>query len=280
MSPTAFGEKIKGVAVFLSGKYPQTDINNGRVTKDMLVMAASQEYDIDEDKATEVVNTLVDVGIVELTDDRVKTLLGVEVGFSDYMEPSRKGPVYGIPRLDGSIRHVDGYGNPIQKENKMKITKEQLKKIIKEELEESNLFQNIRAKRARGETPAKKGDKGYPDEKSWKKATMDEGEYYVDALDENEEYCPDCAEMEEAKKKKACKPSKGKRFAKRVDGKCRSYGQAGQAKGGGDRIRPGTKKGDAYCARSAGIKKCKNPPCANTLSRKKWKCRGKKSMKS
>tara|TARA_R110001583_G_scaffold84173_1_gene221575 strand:+ start:13 stop:675 length:663 start_codon:yes stop_codon:yes gene_type:complete len=101
-----------------------------------------------------------------------------------------------------------------------------------------------------------------------------------DALDENEEYCPACVETMDEAKKKACKPSKGKRFAKRVDGKCRSYGQAGQAKGGGDRIRPGTKKGDAYCARSAGIKKCKNPPCANTLSRKKWKCRGKKSMKS
>jgi hypothetical protein len=85
-------------------------------------------------------------------------------------------------------------------------------------------------------------------------------------------------EMEEAKKK-PCKPSKGKRFAKRVDGKCRSFGQKGQAKGGGDRIRPGTKKGDAYCARSAKIKKCKNPPCANALSRKKWKCRGSKSMK-
>ena len=81
------------------------------------------------------------------------------------------------------------------------------------------------------------------------------------------------------KKKKPCKPSKGKRFAKRVNGKCRSFGQAGQAKGGGDRIRPGTKKGDAYCARSAKIKKCKNPPCANDLSRKKWKCRGSKSMK-
>ena len=81
------------------------------------------------------------------------------------------------------------------------------------------------------------------------------------------------------KKKKACKPAKGKRFAKRVNGKCRSFGQAGQAKGGGDRIRPGTKKGDAYCARSAKIKKCKNPPCANDLSRKKWKCRGSKSMK-
>ena len=86
-------------------------------------------------------------------------------------------------------------------------------------------------------------------------------------------------ELEEKKAKKPCKPSKGKRFAKRVDGKCRSYGQSGQAKGGGDRIRPGTAKGDAYCARSAGIKKCKNPPCANDLSRKKWKCRGKKSMK-
>ena len=81
------------------------------------------------------------------------------------------------------------------------------------------------------------------------------------------------------KKKKPCKPSKGKRFAKRVNGKCRSFGQSGQAKGGGDRIRPGTKKGDAYCARSAKIKKCKNPPCANDLSRKKWKCRGSKSMK-
>ena len=85
--------------------------------------------------------------------------------------------------------------------------------------------------------------------------------------------------LEEKKKKKACKPSKGKRFAKRVNGKCRSFGQKGQAKGGGDRIRPGTKKGDAYCARSAKIKKCKNPPCANDLSRKKWKCRGSKSMR-
>ena len=60
----------------------------------------------------------------------------------------------------------------------MKITKTQLKQIIKEELagvlEGDNLFQNIRAKRARGEAPAKKGDKDYPDEKSWKKATKTE----------------------------------------------------------------------------------------------------------
>jgi len=79
-------------------------------------------------------------------------------------------------------------------------------------------------------------------------------------------------------KKGKCKPSKGKRFAKRVNGKCRSFGQKGKAKKGGDRIRPGTAKGHAYCARSAKIKKCKNPPCANALSRKKWKCQGSRSV--
>jgi len=101
---------------------------------------------------------------------------------------------------------------------------------------------------------------------------------YVDSEDMYQDLGRRWDKLDE-KKKKPCKPSKGKRFAKRVDGKCRSFGQSGQAKGGGDRIRPGTKKGDAYCARSAKIKKCKNPPCANDLSRKKWKCRGSKSMK-
>ena len=88
-----------------------------------------------------------------------------------------------------------------------------------------------------------------------------------------------------AKKIRIKKPSKGKRFVKVVKDPSTgrttkvSYGQSGSAKSGGDRIRPGTKKGDAYCARSAKIKKCKNPPCANDLSRKKWKCNGSKSMK-
>jgi len=110
---------------------------------------------------------------------------------------------------------------------------------------------------------------------NWREYLNEDEFYEVDASDENEEYCPACVEEE---KQKACKPTKGKRFAKRVDGKCRSYGQSGKAKDGGDRIRPGTAKADAYCARSAGIKKCKNPPCANTLSRKKWKCQGKRSV--
>ena len=86
-------------------------------------------------------------------------------------------------------------------------------------------------------------------------------------------------------------PSKGKRFVKVVTNpktgrkKKVSYGQAGKAKDGGDRIRPGTKKGDSYCARSLGIKyrqskkKQNDPNTPNNLSRKKWKCRGAKSMK-
>jgi len=116
----------------------------------------------------------------------------------------------------------------------------------------------------------------------------------IDALHENEAYCPKCAvkikeaiknEIKKVAKEAKTKPAKGKRFAKKVKnpktGRTRtiSYGQAGKAKKGGDRIRPGTAKGNAYCARSAKIKKCKNPPCANTLSRKKWKCQGSRSVK-
>ena len=64
-----------------------------------------------------------------------------------------------------------------------------------------------------------------------------------------------------------------------------SYGQAGKAKGGGPRVKPGTSKGDAYCARSAGQMKknpkaAKNPNSPLRLSRKRWKCSGTKSRKS
>jgi hypothetical protein len=92
--------------------------------------------------------------------------------------------------------------------------------------------------------------------------------------------------LEKKKKKKACKPSKGKKFARRVKGKCVSYGQAGKAKGGGARIKPGTGKGNAYCARSYGDMKSHGKDCSGKdrgtplcLSRQKWKCSGKYSRK-
>jgi hypothetical protein len=87
------------------------------------------------------------------------------------------------------------------------------------------------------------------------------------------------------------KPRKGKAKVKVVKNpktgrtKKVSYGQAGKAKGGGPRVKPGTKKGDSYCARSYGIKKRlskkkqNDPNTPNNLSRKRWKCKGKKSMK-
>ena len=82
-----------------------------------------------------------------------------------------------------------------------------------------------------------------------------------------------------------------KRFTKVVKnpktGRTRTikFGQAGPAKDGGDRIRPGTAKGSSYCARSYGIKKRlpeaqqNDPNTPNNLSRKKWKCVGKASRK-
>jgi hypothetical protein len=59
------------------------------------------------------------------------------------------------------------------------------------------------------------------------------------------------------------KPAKGKAVKVTVGGKTRSVGEAGKTP------QPGTKRGDAYCARSAGIKKCANPPCPNDISRKR-----------
>ena len=69
-------------------------------------------------------------------------------------------------------------------------------------------------------------------------------------------------------------PRKGKAKVKITStGKKVSYGQAGNAKGGGPRVRPGTSKGDSYCARSLGIKtrlskkKQNDPNTPNNLSR-------------
>jgi len=86
--------------------------------------------------------------------------------------------------------------------------------------------------------------------------------------------------LEKKKKKKACKPSKGKKYARRVKGKCVSYGAKGY------KIAPGTSKGNSYCARSYGDMKSHGKDCSGKdrstplcLSRKKWKCSGKYSRK-
>lgn len=81
------------------------------------------------------------------------------------------------------------------------------------------------------------------------------------------------------------KPAKGKAKVKITSsGRKVSYGQAGKAKGGGARVRPGTSKGDAYCARSyAQLKRfpkaAKDPNSPLRLSRKRWRCSGTKSRR-
>ena len=81
-------------------------------------------------------------------------------------------------------------------------------------------------------------------------------------------------------------PAKGKAKVKvTASGKKVSYGQAGEAKGGGPRVRPGTKKADSYCARSMGQMRdfpeaAKDPNSPLRLSRKAWKCEGEKSKRS
>jgi hypothetical protein len=80
-------------------------------------------------------------------------------------------------------------------------------------------------------------------------------------------------------------PRKGKAKLKiTASGKRVSYGQAGKSKDGGPRVRPGTSKGDSYCARSAAQlkihkKAASNPNSPLRLSRKRWKCSGSKSRR-
>ena len=80
------------------------------------------------------------------------------------------------------------------------------------------------------------------------------------------------------------KPAKGKAktktYTSKKTGKKRkvSYGQKGA------KVKPGTSKGNSYCARSSGQMKkhpkaAKNPNSPLRLSRKRWKCAGTKSKK-
>lgn len=107
------------------------------------------------------------------------------------------------------------------------------------------------------------------DTTNWDDVKWDDPEYLqqLQADDEYDRnpglYGPDVFESSE--------PAKGKKW--KTNGV--SHGEKGA------RIAPGTAKGDAYCARSNKIKGDwrDDPNSPNNLSRKKWKCRGDKSMK-
>lgn len=75
-------------------------------------------------------------------------------------------------------------------------------------------------------------------------------------------------------------PAKGKARVKvTASGRKVSYGAKGA------KVKPGTSKGDSYCARSAAQKKrfpkaAKDPNSPLNLSRKRWKCSGTKSKRT
>lgn len=78
--------------------------------------------------------------------------------------------------------------------------------------------------------------------------------------------------------------AEGKKYSKTIINK--ETGRKNTVRYGakGYRIAPGTERGDSYCARSYGQMKdhpeaSKNPNSPLRLSRKKWNCQGKKSVK-
>jgi len=77
--------------------------------------------------------------------------------------------------------------------------------------------------------------------------------------------------MQKARKKTVTNPKTGRKRTVR-------YGQKGA------NVAPGTPKGDSYCARSYGQMKAhpqaaKDPNSPLRLSRKRWKCSGRRSRK-
>lgn len=65
-------------------------------------------------------------------------------------------------RISGFLKRAAEYG----------FSEEQALELLKS-AEKPGLWANIRAKRARGEKPAKPGDKDYPDKKQWNRLTKD-----------------------------------------------------------------------------------------------------------
>ena len=65
---------------------------------------------------------------------------------------------------------------------------------------------------------------------------------------------------------------KGKKYKVTVSGKVVHFGARGY------RIKPKTKAGNSYCARSSGIKGKNDITSPNYWSRRMWKCKGKKSI--
>ena len=75
-----------------------------------------------------------------------------------------------MPKLEVA-KQAASCGSHGKKKKKKSAKKASAIQELAKEAGKRGLWDNIHAKRKRGEKPAKKGDKDYPDEKSWKKTT-------------------------------------------------------------------------------------------------------------
>ena len=121
------------VARLLAKKFP--DLADGRVTqkigKNDLMVFIAEEYDISEQTAMQVVEELIQEGFIGMFTDFVNIInADFDEDYDDYEDDAYAMASAGF----GTDEDYGFYGESINRKNKMKITKIQLKQIIKEEL--------------------------------------------------------------------------------------------------------------------------------------------------
>jgi len=178
-----------------------------------------------------------------------------------------------------------------------------LPKLAKDE--KPGLWANIRAKRKRGEPPAKPGDKAYPDKEQWSDLTKKEAGRCWDGYEPvpgKKPYAPDSCRKKSKKKDKSKKadlsflpklaksPAWQRSEGKNSEGGLNAKGRASyNRETGGNLKAPVTEKNpsgkrekrqNSFCSRMCGMKKSrtsaetKNDPDSRiNKALRKWRCR-------
>lgn len=178
-----------------------------------------------------------------------------------------------------------------------------LPKLAKDE--KPGLWANIRAKRKRGEPPAKPGEKGYPDKEQWERLSHKEAGRCWDGYEPvpgKKPYSPDSCRKKTKKKDKSKKaevsflpkiaksPAWQRSEGKNSEGGLNAKGRASyNRETGGNLKAPVTEKNpsgkrekrqNSFCSRMCGMKrsrtsaKTKNDPDSRiNKALRKWRCR-------
>jgi hypothetical protein len=132
------------------------------------------------------------------------------------------------------------------------------------------LWANIRAKRQRGEAPAKPGDKDYPDKKQWKRLTKDATLSFLPKTAKSPAW-----QRSEGKNSKGGLNAKGRAsYNKQTGGNLKAPVTEKNPSGKRE------KRQNSFCSRMCGMKKKrtgsdtkKDPDSRINKSLRKWRCR-------